>query len=443
MEETSGNALADYMTKDIWTAEDHKQLLQALADTGDTANKVKKLVGQLELENPDATGTAAVKVGIARYMVCRFADAIEVLGVGTDNRDRRYFQGQCYKQLARYGEAIGEFERAKARGWDADDIDMEITEAQALAGQTDQAEKTLKRLHRKFGETARFLYLCGLIDELRGNIEAARGAYENAVEVQETCVPALFRLAYFCDLHGDDEEAFNLYKQCLKYQPAHAGALMNLAVLYEDAEEYELACHCLERILAINPNHWRARLFLRDAKSSKAMYFDEDKARLAAQHDAVLETPVTDFELSVRARNCLKKMNIHSLGDLVRTPESRLLEYKNFGETSLKEIRDMLAMRGLRLGQALEQEPIGQLADLFSDGLVSGVNEGVLATPLEQVELLVRARKALESLGVNTLGDLADKTEAELLACRNFGQTSLDAVRQCLSEYGLELSEPD
>ncbi len=92
MEETSGNALVDYMTKDIWTAEDHKQLLQALADTGDTANKVKKLVGQLELENPDAAGTAAVKVGIARYMVSRFADAIEALGAGTDNRDRRYFQ---------------------------------------------------------------------------------------------------------------------------------------------------------------------------------------------------------------------------------------------------------------------------------------------------------------------------------------------------------------
>ena len=103
----------------------------------------------------------------------------------------------------------------------------------------------------------------------------------------------------------------------------------------------------------------------------------------------------------------------------------------------------MLAMRGLRLGQAMEQEPVGQLSDLFSDGLIDGVNEGVLATPLEQVELLVRTRKALESLDVNTLGDLADKTEAELLACRNFGQTSLDAVRQCLSEYGLELREPD
>ena len=103
----------------------------------------------------------------------------------------------------------------------------------------------------------------------------------------------------------------------------------------------------------------------------------------------------------------------------------------------------MLGMRGLRLGQALEQEPAGQLADLFSDGLVGGVSEGVLATPLEQAELSVRARKTLELLGVTKLGDLVNKTEAELLACRNFGQTSLNAVRQCLSEYSLRLCEPD
>jgi len=213
--------------------------------------------------------------------------------------------------------------------------------------------------------------------------------------------------------------------------------------LYEDAEEYDLACHCLRRILAINPTHWRARLFLRDAESAKTMYFDEDRARLIAQRNAILDTPVTDFELSVRARNCLKKMNISTLGDLVRTPESRLLEYKNFGETSLKEIRDMLAIKGLRLGQALEEEAQQELGALFAGGLGPRANEAVLAIPLEQVELSVRARKALEALKVVTLGDLAKKTEAELLACRNFGQTSLNAVRECLAEYSLQLREPD
>src|SRR5271166_2622684 len=45
----------------------------------------------------------------------------------------------------------------------------------------------------------------------------------------------------------------------------------------------------------------------------------------------LLEIPVTDFQLSVRSRNCLRKMNIRTLGDLTRTTEAALLASKNFG----------------------------------------------------------------------------------------------------------------
>jgi DNA-directed RNA polymerase subunit alpha len=45
-------------------------------------------------------------------------------------------------------------------------------------------------------------------------------------------------------------------------------------------------------------------------------------------------------------------MNIKSLGDLLKTTEQELLAYKNFGETSLNEIKALLAQKGLRLGQA-------------------------------------------------------------------------------------------
>lgn len=65
----------------------------------------------------------------------------------------------------------------------------------------------------------------------------------------------------------------------------------------------------------------------------------------------VLSIPVTDFELSVRSRNCLQKMGVTTLGDLCRRTEAELLASKNFGETSLTEIRDMLCSRGLHLGQ--------------------------------------------------------------------------------------------
>jgi DNA-directed RNA polymerase subunit alpha len=169
------------------------------------------------------------------------------------------------------------------------------------------------------------------------------------------------------------------------------------------------------------------------------MYYDEDQARRMAKRNAVLDIPVTDFELSVRARNCLKKMNIRNLGDLVKTTEPDLLAYKNFGETSLKEIKDMLTAKGLRLGQALEEG--SDLADLAEAQPASVSNDGILATALDHIEFSIRARRALEALKITTLGELIAKTDAELLGCKNFGQTSLNEVRQRLGEYGLTLRE--
>jgi DNA-directed RNA polymerase subunit alpha len=42
---------------------------------------------------------------------------------------------------------------------------------------------------------------------------------------------------------------------------------------------------------------------------------------------------------------------------------------------------------------------------------------------------------------VVTLGDLSNKTEADLLGCKNFGQTSLNEIVQRLTEHGLQLKE--
>ena len=49
-------------------------------------------------------------------------------------------------------------------------------------------------------------------------------------------------------------------------------------------------------------------------------------------------------------------MSISTLGELIRLNEAELLAYKNFGETTLDEIKAPLTKKGLRLGQALEDE---------------------------------------------------------------------------------------
>jgi DNA-directed RNA polymerase subunit alpha len=252
----------------------------------------------------------------------------------------------------------------------------------------------------------------------------------------------LFKLAYQMDLVGEEDEALALYERCVDVTPAHLNALMNLAVVYEDRGEYASAERCLRQILETNPNHLRARLYMKDILASKEMVVVEEQDRDIFKRKAMLDTPVTDFELSVRARTCLKKMNIRSLGDLLRITEAELLSYKNFGETSLLEIKKMLSAKGLKLGQGLE-DAHRQARRALLDQYKGTGRETTLARPVSDLQLSVRARKALQLLNIQTMGDLASHTEAELMGIKNFGATSLKEIKERLVEQGLELRKLD
>jgi len=264
------------------------------------------------------------------------------------------------------------------------------------------------------------------------------GEYRKAVSVDPSNPTALFKLAYELDLLGEEMEAVALYERAIERQPAPINALMNLAVLYEDMGEYARAEKCLRQVLDTNPNHERARLFMKDVQASREMFIDEEHDRDIAKRNALLDTPVTDFELSVRARNCLKKMNIRTLGDLLRITEAELMGYKNFGEASLTEIKVMLSSKGLRLGQGLEEQHRRVRKEVYEQLKGSG-NEQALNKAVADLGLSVRARKALQILGIQTLGDLAARTEAELMGVKNFGATSLHEVKAKLEQHGLGL----
>ncbi len=69
-----------------------------------------------------------------------------------------------------------------------------------------------------------------------------------------------------------------------------------------------------------------------------------------AQLEAKLNMSVTELRLSVRASNCLESEGIQTLRDLVQRTEDQLLEVRNFGETTLSEVREKLSGHGLHLG---------------------------------------------------------------------------------------------
>ena len=78
-------------------------------------------------------------------------------------------------------------------------------------------------------------------------------------------------------------------------------------------------------------------------------------------------------------------------------------------------------------------------------GEVGGVTAGSpdLDLPIEDLDLSERPRNCLKRAQVNTIGELLEKTEDDLLAITNFGQKSLDEVIVKLDERGLSLRHKD
>jgi DNA-directed RNA polymerase subunit alpha len=66
-----------------------------------------------------------------------------------------------------------------------------------------------------------------------------------------------------------------------------------------------------------------------------------------------LDRSVDELELSVRSANCLKAANIRSIGELVIKSENEMLQYRNFGRKSLKEITEILEGMSLHWGMDL------------------------------------------------------------------------------------------
>ncbi|MCD4728537.1 MAG: DNA-directed RNA polymerase subunit alpha [Pirellulales bacterium] len=73
--------------------------------------------------------------------------------------------------------------------------------------------------------------------------------------------------------------------------------------------------------------------------------------------EAKLAMSLAELELSVRATNCLESENITTVRDLVTHSEEQMFEVRNFGETTMAEVREKLSDIGLRLGMRLPPAP--------------------------------------------------------------------------------------
>jgi DNA-directed RNA polymerase subunit alpha len=86
----------------------------------------------------------------------------------------------------------------------------------------------------------------------------------------------------------------------------------------------------------------------------------DDRVESSSQADAVdsdlerkLNMSLAELELSVRATNCLESEGITTVRDLILRNDDELLEVRNFGETTLREVKAKLQERGLSLGMKI------------------------------------------------------------------------------------------
>jgi DNA-directed RNA polymerase subunit alpha len=302
-------------------------------------------------------------------------------------------------------------------------------------GNANEAAKAIDRAVSKAPESAYALYGQGLLAERNGEQEKALDLYEAALNVDPDLPGANFRSAFLLDLRGLDDLAARRYAKVAGGSSLHVSALTNLGLLHEENDRMDEAIACFEKALRLEPGNERIRLYLSDAVASTEMYYDEAQEKEQERIELLLRTPINDFELSVRSRNCLVRLGVKTLGEIIKHTEEELLSHKNFGETSLQEIKDLLTAKGLYLGMGRDEERrrrqrarLGPASD-----------NPALNRPIADLGLPVRGRSCMQRLGIVTIADLVAHTEKELLSVKNFGQTSLQEVKIKLGELGVSL----
>jgi DNA-directed RNA polymerase subunit alpha len=117
---------------------------------------------------------------------------------------------------------------------------------------------------------------------------------------------------------------------------------------------------------------------------------------------------------------------------------------------------DKLTIEVWTNGAISPQDAIGQAARLFKDHMSVFINfeeepelvdttasesrgksNELLTRSVEEMELSVRSYNCLKNANIQTLGDLIQKTESEMLRTKNFGRKSLNEIREILTSMGL------
>jgi DNA-directed RNA polymerase subunit alpha len=118
------------------------------------------------------------------------------------------------------------------------------------------------------------------------------------------------------------------------------------------------------------------------------------------------------------------------------TPEAALMEAGKI----YRKFLNPLCTYGMPGGE-LAMTGAGEVEDLSRVG--NAELEAILSKPITELDLSVRSSNCLEAERIFTIGDLASRSEADLLTVRNLGRTSLLEIKSKLDDLGLSLEGSD
>jgi len=399
-----------------------------------------------EVEAMPTAGESGRRRALGLWILGEYERSANELAAHESDDTAGFTRARCLFTLRRFEEALAIFQRLSDKhpqeprprsGLLETRFEMSLAGSEDPAGPAQELAEAVNAAPHGFADSVEGLYLRGRAAELGRDPDTALELYERANEIDPAHTSLALRFAHLAERSGLDEQALDLYETLLRSHSIDKNALMNLGVLYEDIGRDADAASCYDTVLRNSPTDERARMYLADARAAMNMYYDEDLEKKEDRLNQILRIPITDFELSVRARNCLNKMQITTLGDLVQKTEQELLSYKNFGETSLTEIKEILHSKGLRLGMPRE-EAVASI-EAHARRMQTGDRSDVMNKPILELSLSIRARRTVETLGCLTVGDITKHSAEELLGMPNFGQTSLQELRSKLAELNLKL----
>lgn len=166
--------------------------------------------------------------------------------------------------------------------------------------------------------------------------------------------------------------------------------------------------------------------------------FDQEIGRIQLDtvYSPVTRVRYTTEDTRVGQRTNYDKLILEIWTNGTITPEMALVEAAKILRKHVNPFTQYSELGEETIAEEIKEEEAEEEA--FDEQLVQKLN-----SPVQEMELSVRAANCLESEKIETVAELVKMTEAELLKIRSFGKTSLREIKRKLADIGLSLGMTD